>query len=184
MHAAEGLDSHIKVTTEHPLLSTVWIPFVQTKPDVISFRPLKVVNQRPVEHASHINAFLDGSLNLQSAQGTPKLIYHAHILTCTPRYTASITHHSRERSHTCHTTCLLHFRPKHATMLQNNAHVLLGCAHAASHNALTCGIYVSKNFLRLSPVLSGMPVSVTYTGTCKLLKVLTPCTSQNNLCHQ
>ena len=84
VHAAEGLHSHIKITTECPLLSTVWVPFIQTKPDVISFCPLKVVNQRPVEHASHIIAFLDGFLNLQSAQETPKFIYCAHIRICTP----------------------------------------------------------------------------------------------------
>ena len=94
------------------------------------------------------------------------------------------THYSRERSHTHHVTCLLHLRPKNAAVLQNNARALLVCALDALHDALTCGMYVSKNFSRLLPVLSGMPVSVTYTGTCKLLKVLIPCKHQKILCHQ
>ncbi len=106
--------------------------------------------------------------------------YNVHTYTfALPDAPALSTHYSRERSHTRHTTCLLHLRPKTAAMLQNSAHVLLVCAHATLHDALTCGMYVSKNFSRLSPVLSGMPVSVTYTGTCKLLKVLIPCISQN-----
>ena len=69
-------------------------------------------------------------------------------------------------------------------MKQNSVCVLLVCAHDALHDALTCGMYASKNFARLLPDLSGMPVSVTYTGTCKLLKVLIPCTSQKILYHE
>ena len=84
VHVAESLHSHIKVTTELPLLSIVWVPLIQPKSYVISFCPLKVINQRPVEHASHINAFLDGFLNLQSAQEIPKFNYHAQIHVCTP----------------------------------------------------------------------------------------------------
>ncbi len=105
---------------------------------------------------------------------------HTFALPDTP---ALSTHYSRERHHTVHTICLLHLRPKYAAMLQNSVRVLLMCARAALHDALTCGMYASKNFSRLSPVLSGMPVSVTYTGTCKLLKVLIPCTSRRFMCH-
>ena len=66
MHTPKRFNGLGKVSSKRPFLTAVRVPLVQAKPDVVPLGPLKVVNQGPIEHASHIKTILDSSCNLRA----------------------------------------------------------------------------------------------------------------------
>lgn len=95
MHSAKVFNRFLEITPECPFLTAIWVPLIQSKPDVIALCPFKIVNKGPVEHAPHINAVPDCSCDLHNT--TDRLRED----TSKPQISLELKLHVKEHSQNC-----------------------------------------------------------------------------------